>query len=214
MSNKSDIYGFGILLLHLLTGRRPYSDEDIESGLRGNLLNWAKDSYSDCHIDTWIDSSIDMSVYEHHEILHVMNLALHCTVVDPQERPCTKNLLKALELTSSSCTTYFPKILSLTWHILALIHLPSNFIRFFLVVLFQILLVNFVGFVGCNNPTWMYHQDGFVYVIKMVLFMLSWLFADVCLLLVQSILMYKLQKGLLMYVSECVYIYIYTHGEE
>ncbi|KAF3543395.1 hypothetical protein DY000_02002778 [Brassica cretica] len=114
VSNKSDIYGFGILLLHLLTGRRPYSNEDIESGLRGNLLNWAKDSYSDCHIDTWIDSSIDMSVYEHHEILHVMNLALHCTVVDPQERPCTKNLLKALELTSSSCTTYFPKILSLT----------------------------------------------------------------------------------------------------
>lgn len=114
MSNKSDIYGFGILLLHLLTGRRPYGDEDIESGLRGNLLNWAKDSYSDCHIDTWIDSSIDMSVYEHHEILHVMNLALHCTVVDPQERPCTKNLLKALELTSSSCTAYFPKILSLT----------------------------------------------------------------------------------------------------
>ncbi|KAL0845195.1 hypothetical protein Bca101_018441 [Brassica carinata] len=112
VANKSDIYGYGILLLHLLTGRRPSGDEDLESGL-GNLVNWAKDSYSDCHIDTWIDSSIDMSVYEH-EILHVMNLALHCNVVDPQERPCTKNLLKALELTSSSCTTYFPKILSLT----------------------------------------------------------------------------------------------------
>lgn len=113
VTNKSDIYGFGILLLHLITGRRPSGDGDIESGLRGNLVNWAKDSYSNCH--TWIDSSIDMSVYEH-EILHVMNLALHCNVVDPQERPCTKNLLKALELTSSSLHYLFSQdTISLTW---------------------------------------------------------------------------------------------------
>lgn len=115
MTSKSDIYGFGILLLHLITGKNSSGDEDIESGVNGSFVNWARYSYSNCHIDTWIDSSIDMSVHKR-EIVHVMNLALNCTAIDPQERPCTKNVLQALESTSSSsssCTTYFSKIPSL-----------------------------------------------------------------------------------------------------
>lgn len=117
MTSKSDIYGFGILLLHLLTGKSSSGDEDIESKVNGSLVNWARYSYSNCHIDTWIDSSIDTSVNQH-EIVHVMNLALNCTATDPQERPCTKNVLQALESTSSSsssCATYFSNILSLAW---------------------------------------------------------------------------------------------------
>jgi len=115
MTSKSDIYGFGILLLHLLTGKCSSSNEDIESGVNGSLVKWARYSYSNCHIDTWIDSSIDTSVHQR-EIVHVMNLALKCTAIDPQERPCTNNVLQALESTSSSsssCTTYLSKILSL-----------------------------------------------------------------------------------------------------
>ncbi|KFK32549.1 hypothetical protein AALP_AA6G257300 [Arabis alpina] len=113
VTSKSDIYGFGIFLLYLLTGKSPSGDEDIESGVDGSFVNWARCSYTDCHIDKWIDSSIDTSVH-HPEIVYVMNLALQCTVIDPQERPCTKNVLKALESISSStsfCTPYFSKIL-------------------------------------------------------------------------------------------------------
>ncbi|VVB09022.1 unnamed protein product [Arabis nemorensis] len=115
VTSKSDIYGYGIFLLHLLTGKSPSGNEDIESGVDGSFVNWARCSYTDCHIDKWIDSSIDTSVH-HHEIVYVMNLALKCTAIDPQERPCIKNVLKALESTFTStsfCTTYFPKILSL-----------------------------------------------------------------------------------------------------
>ncbi|KAL1224573.1 Leucine-rich repeat receptor-like serine/threonine-protein kinase SKM1 [Cardamine amara subsp. amara] len=115
VTSKSDIYGFGILLLHFLTNKNSFGDKDIESGVNESLVNWARYSYSSSQLDTWIDSSIDTSVYQQ-EIVHVMNLALTCTVIDPQERPCTKNVLKALESISSSsspCTTYFSKILSL-----------------------------------------------------------------------------------------------------
>uniref|UniRef100_A0A1J3CI20 Probably inactive leucine-rich repeat receptor-like protein kinase n=1 Tax=Noccaea caerulescens TaxID=107243 RepID=A0A1J3CI20_NOCCA len=114
-STKSDIYGFGILMLHLLTGKSSSGDEDLEFGVNGSLVNWARYSYSNCHVDMWIDSSIDASVHQH-EAVHVMNLALNCTVVDPQQRPCIKNVLKALEFissSSSSCTTLFSKLLSL-----------------------------------------------------------------------------------------------------
>ncbi|EOA26528.1 hypothetical protein CARUB_v10022584mg [Capsella rubella] len=115
MTSKSDIYGFGILLLHLLTGKNFSGDEDIESKVNGSLVNWAKYSYLNCNTDTWIDSSIDTSVH-HRDIVNVMNLALNCTAIDPQERPCTKNVLQALESissSSSSCTRYFSKILLL-----------------------------------------------------------------------------------------------------
>lgn len=108
VTSKSDIYGFGILLLHLLTGKSSFGDEDIESGVNGSLINWARYS-SNSQIDTWIDSSVNMAVHQQ-EIVQIMNLALKCTVSDPQERPCTKNVLKALESISSSsslCTTYF-----------------------------------------------------------------------------------------------------------
>ncbi|ESQ50320.1 hypothetical protein EUTSA_v10001899mg [Eutrema salsugineum] len=114
VTSKSDIYGFGILMLYLLTGKKSSGDEDIESGVNGSLVNWARYSYSNSHIDTWIDSSIDTSVHQR-EIVRVMDLALNCTVIDPQQRPCIKNVLKALEsifLSSSSRTTYFSKILS------------------------------------------------------------------------------------------------------
>ncbi|CAH2060664.1 unnamed protein product [Thlaspi arvense] len=110
VTSKSDIYGFGILLLNLITGKSSSGDEDIESGVNGSLVSWARYSYFNCNINTWIDSSINTSVHKH-EIVHVINLALNCTVYDPQDRPCTKNVLKALETISSSSSssiTYFP----------------------------------------------------------------------------------------------------------
>ncbi|CAN8284296.1 unnamed protein product [Cochlearia groenlandica] len=101
VTSKSDIYGFGIFMLHHLSNQiSTVDDKDIESGsVNASLVKWAKHSYSNCHISTSdVDSfNDDTSAYKH-EFVHLINLALKCTVIDPQERPCIKNLLKSLKL--------------------------------------------------------------------------------------------------------------------
>ncbi|TKY74539.1 inactive leucine-rich repeat receptor protein kinase [Spatholobus suberectus] len=99
VTEKSEIYGFGVMLIELLTGR---SAMDIEAGngMHKTIVEWARYCYSDCHLDTWIDPVMkggDALTYQN-DIVETMNLALHCTATDPTARPCARDVLKALEI--------------------------------------------------------------------------------------------------------------------
>ncbi|KAL1291084.1 hypothetical protein HN51_059629 [Arachis hypogaea] len=112
-TEKSEIYGFGVMLIELLTGR---ATTDIESG-NGNVVHqhqsvveWARYCYSDCHLDTWIDPVIkggDESTKYHNDVVEAMNLALHCTATDPKARPSAREVLKALEAIHATNTQLF-----------------------------------------------------------------------------------------------------------
>lgn len=99
VTQKSEIYGFGVMVIELLTGR---SAMDIEAGngiMHKNMVEWARYCYSDCHLDTWIDPVMkggDAFKYQN-DIVETMNLALHCTASDPTSRPCARDVLKALD---------------------------------------------------------------------------------------------------------------------
>ncbi|AES73883.1 putative protein kinase RLK-Pelle-Singleton family [Medicago truncatula] len=109
VTEKSEIYGFGVILIELLTGR---NSVDIEAwnGIhyKNNIVEWARYCYSDCHLDTWIDSVVmkgeDSSTYQN-DIVETMNLALHCTANDPTTRPCARDILKALETVHCNTAT-------------------------------------------------------------------------------------------------------------
>ncbi|KAF3446396.1 hypothetical protein FNV43_RR11575 [Rhamnella rubrinervis] len=94
ITEKSDIYGFGLTLIELLTGKSP---ADTEFGVHESIVEWARYCYSDCHLDMWIDPTIKgHASINQNEIVETMNLALHCTAGDPTARPCAIDLCKTL----------------------------------------------------------------------------------------------------------------------
>ncbi|KAF6167298.1 hypothetical protein GIB67_043159 [Kingdonia uniflora] len=108
ITEKSEVYAFGVLLIEILTGRHP---TDSEAGVHHNVVDWAHYSYSDCLLDTWIDPALKASNSNHlKEIVETMNVAIQCTHNDPSARPCSSNVLKSLAsvLRSRSCLSGAP----------------------------------------------------------------------------------------------------------
>ncbi|ESW09226.1 hypothetical protein PHAVU_009G110600 [Phaseolus vulgaris] len=98
VTEKSEIYGVGVMLIELLTGRNAI-DIETGNGMHKSIVEWARYCYSDCHLDTWIDPVMkggDASSYQN-DMVEMMNLALQCTTTDPTARPCARDVLKALE---------------------------------------------------------------------------------------------------------------------
>lgn len=105
ITEKGDIYGFGLILIDLLTGKSP---ADADFGVHESIVEWARYCYSDCHLDTWVDPFIRGHVSSiQNEIVETMNLALHCTAGDPTARPCASDVTKTLEscFRISSCVS-------------------------------------------------------------------------------------------------------------
>ncbi|XP_023535293.1 probably inactive leucine-rich repeat receptor-like protein kinase At2g25790 isoform X2 [Cucurbita pepo subsp. pepo] len=104
ITEKSNVYTLGLILIQLVTGKGPVDRQD--------LVEWARYCYSDCHTDTWVDSSIsgDAAAADTNQIVGFMNLALNCTAGEPMARPSSQHAYKTL---LSLCrTTCCSKLLS------------------------------------------------------------------------------------------------------
>lgn len=92
---KSDVYGFGVVLLELLTGLRAL-DPKRPSGQQ-NLVDWTKPILSQRgKLKNIIDHRME-DQYSFKAVLQTAQLTLKCLAAEPRHRPCMAEVVETLE---------------------------------------------------------------------------------------------------------------------
>lgn len=92
---NSDVYGFGVVLLEILTGLRAL-DLNRPNGQQ-NLVEWAKPCLSNKRrLRTIMDARLE-GHYSLKAAFELAQLTLKCLVSDPKARPCMKDVVEVLE---------------------------------------------------------------------------------------------------------------------
>ncbi|XP_037441877.1 receptor-like cytoplasmic kinase 176 isoform X4 [Triticum dicoccoides] len=95
LTQKCDIYGFGVLLLEMLSGRRALDpDRPAEEP---HLVDWARPYLKHKHkIRCVIDAKLG-GIYSFGAVQKIAALALECVCSDPKKRPAMDSVVSVLE---------------------------------------------------------------------------------------------------------------------
>lgn len=97
---KSDVYGFGVVLLEIMTGLRALDTK--RSGPQHNLVEWAKPLLPNRKkIKTVMDGRIE-GQYSSKSLMIFAQLVLHCLESEPRKRPDMKEVVEILEQINST----------------------------------------------------------------------------------------------------------------
>ncbi|KAL3520003.1 hypothetical protein ACH5RR_018152 [Cinchona calisaya] len=104
-----DVYSFGLLLLEIISGKLPYSEE------HGSLLNWAAEYLSEKRTVSYlIDPTL--TSFKNKELDIVCELIVECVQEDARKRPTMKEIVTklrdALDISPDSAT---PRLSPLWW---------------------------------------------------------------------------------------------------
>lgn len=94
-SEKSDVFGFGIFLLELITGQKAL---DAGNGRvrKGMILDWVRTLYEDKKLEVLVDRDLN-GCFKADELEKAVEVALHCTRPNPNFRPQMSEVFKVLE---------------------------------------------------------------------------------------------------------------------
>ncbi|VVA94703.1 unnamed protein product [Arabis nemorensis] len=95
-SLSGDVYGFGIVLLEIVTGQKPLSINNGEDGFKGSLVDWVSKHLSTGKSKDAIDRSIIGKGYDD-EIMQFLRIACSCVVSRPKERPLMIEVYESLK---------------------------------------------------------------------------------------------------------------------
>lgn len=94
VTEKCDIYSYGVVLLELLTGRTPV--QPLDDG--GDLATWVRNYIRDHSLTPGIfDTRLnveDESIVDH--MILVLKVALMCTSISPFDRPSMREVVSML----------------------------------------------------------------------------------------------------------------------
>ncbi|KAI7727806.1 hypothetical protein M8C21_005944, partial [Ambrosia artemisiifolia] len=94
-SEKTDVFGFGILLLELITGQKAL-DAGNGQVQKGMILDLVKTLYDEKRLHVLIDRDLK-GCYDEQELEKAVELALLCTRAHPTSRPKMSEVMKVLE---------------------------------------------------------------------------------------------------------------------
>ena len=97
LSQKADVYCFGIVLLEVITGRipgevSPGSDETFD-----DLSDWVRMVVNNDWSTDILDVEMLAAKDDHNDMLKLTNIALECTDISPENRPKMVQVLKSIQ---------------------------------------------------------------------------------------------------------------------
>ncbi|KAK1272417.1 Protein NSP-INTERACTING KINASE 1 [Acorus gramineus] len=94
-SEKTDVFGFGILLLELITGQRAL-EFGKAANQKGAMLDWVKKIHQEKKLDVLVDKDLKNN-YDRIELEEMVQVALLCTQYLPGHRPKMSEVVRMLE---------------------------------------------------------------------------------------------------------------------
>ncbi|PPD74787.1 hypothetical protein GOBAR_DD28293 [Gossypium barbadense] len=95
-SEKTDVFGYGVMLLELITGQRAFDLARLANDDDVMLLDWVKGLLKDRKLETLVDSDLDNNYIEE-EVEQLIQIALLCTQGSPMDRPKMAEVVRMLE---------------------------------------------------------------------------------------------------------------------
>ncbi|CAL9183591.1 unnamed protein product [Musa hybrid cultivar] len=94
-SEKTDVFGFGILLLELITGQKAL-DFGRLANQKGVMLDWVKKLHQENRLNIMVDKDLKNN-YDRVELEEMVQVALLCTQFHPSHRPKMSEVVRMLE---------------------------------------------------------------------------------------------------------------------
>ncbi|CAH9087881.1 unnamed protein product [Cuscuta epithymum] len=95
-SEKTDVFGFGILLLELITGQKAVDFGRGANNQKGVILDWAKSLHQEKKLSVMVDKDLKNN-YDSVELEEMVQVALLSTQFNPSHRPKMSEVLRMLE---------------------------------------------------------------------------------------------------------------------
>uniref|UniRef100_A0A0D6R155 non-specific serine/threonine protein kinase n=1 Tax=Araucaria cunninghamii TaxID=56994 RepID=A0A0D6R155_ARACU len=95
-SEKTDVFGYGIMLLELVTGQRAIDFSRLEEEDDVLLLDHVKKLQREKRLDMIVDRNLKQN-YDSKEVEAIIQVALLCTQTSPEDRPKMTEVVRMLE---------------------------------------------------------------------------------------------------------------------
>nr|XP_043627871.1 BRASSINOSTEROID INSENSITIVE 1-associated receptor kinase 1-like [Erigeron canadensis] len=95
-TEKTDVYGYGVMLLELITGQQAYDLARLQKDESVMLLEWVKGLLQDKKLETLVDADLKVDVVND-DVERLVQIALLCTQEIAMERPSMSEVIRMLE---------------------------------------------------------------------------------------------------------------------